>query len=109
MQNLELIIICAVCFFIVYLSMFVTYHVVESDLFDQKQLYVIFALIWFIPVLGPLVILSIIWQDIKCAKKSKVPLLGYMFLASVLSSSNEANGGESRGGSISTSGEDNDL
>jgi len=109
MPDLGLIIVGIACFFIVYLSMFATYHVAKSDLFDRTQLYVIFTLIWLIPIVGPVVILSIIWQDIKCTNRSKIPMLGYLFLASVLSSNSETNGHESSGGSINTSGEGNDF
>jgi hypothetical protein len=89
--------------------MFATYHVAKSDLFDRTQLYVIFTLIWLIPILGPLVILSIIWQDIKCINKSKIPILGYLFLASVLSSNSETNSSESSRGNINSSGESDDF
>lgn len=108
MQNFGLIFVGILCFFVLYLSMFATYHVAKSDLFDRKQLSIICALIWLIPVLGPVIILSIIWPDIKCANKSTIPLLGYIFLASVLSSNSETRSSEGSG-SINTSGEGNDF
>lgn len=109
MEHLGIILTTIICFFVVYASAFATYHVSKSELFDPGQRYVIYAIAWLVPVIGPVFIISTVWSEIKERKKSPIPLLGYIFLAAVLSENettscssdntinNEDTGGEGNG------------
>ena len=103
MEQFAIILIALLCFLVVYAAAFATYHVSQSELFESHQLYAIYAIAWLVPFIGPAIIISIVWPDIRARRKPGIPLLGYLFLASTQSESEDSLRGSETGGNHSGS------
>jgi hypothetical protein len=69
------------------MSLMVSYHTAKSDYFDGKQKVMIIIISWLIPIIGPAFILSILINEKSLVKKPSIPLLHFIFLGSVINSS----------------------
>lgn len=65
---------------VVYSAALVTYHTARSDYFEKKQKIIIIAIAWFIPVIGPAFILTVLNEDKPRVRKPGIPLLDLIFL-----------------------------
>ena len=73
----------------VYFAAFVTYYICLSDMFETNQKAMIICIAWLIPILGPGFIYTVIKDELKLlSKKRGIPLLSYIFLASVFKPQN---------------------
>ena len=98
MESLALALIISICFLAIYTAAFATYYVAQSELFERHQQYAIYAIAWLLPIIGPAIIISIVWPEIRATRKSGIPLIGYLFLAYVISESEETSGNSAGGG-----------
>ncbi len=93
MELIAITLMAFIAILMIYLSSMVTYLTIRSDCFEKKQKSYIVALAWFIPVIGPAIILSVLNQDKPLVKKPGIPLLDFIFLAAVINQNSSAESG----------------
>ena len=99
LETLLTALIVVVAILTLYLSSMVMYHTFRSDYFEKQQKWMICGVAWFLPVIGPAIILTVLNQDKPLVKKPGVPLLDFIFLTAVISQNSHA---ESRGHDVSS-------
>ena len=94
MVTLAYIAVAVFSIVVLYLSAFVTYHIVRSDSYDQKQKFWIVLLSWLVPVIWPTICIRFLSDDASLQKKPGVPLLEFIFLSGILASSSQPSNDE---------------
>lgn len=96
---------------VVYSAGFVTYHVSQSDSLEAFQKRTIYLFVWLVPLIGPAITVAALGDDfVRQNRKSRVPLLGYIFLGAALSPAQDQKAETSHASnSESTGGTDGDF
>lgn len=83
MALLIYILIAVIALLVVYSAALVTYHTARSAYFEKKQKIIIIAIAWFIPLIGPAFILTVLNEDKPRIRKPGIPLFDLIFLSAV--------------------------
>tara|TARA_B110000858_G_scaffold89711_2_gene103759 strand:+ start:25742 stop:26083 length:342 start_codon:yes stop_codon:yes gene_type:complete len=84
MIQLVILLVLTVVLLAIYAAALVTYYTVISEYFETGQKFVIVAIAWFVPILGPVSILYILSKDQLIERKRGIPWLNYLFVADFL-------------------------
>lgn len=94
--------ICVLIFIAVYGAAFVTYHTAQSDYFETNQKYMIIALAWLLPIIGPAIVFRVLSEDKPIKPRPGVPLLDFIFLSAVFTQEHESSVGNNEASDTST-------
>jgi uncharacterized membrane protein YhaH (DUF805 family) len=91
METSVYLLLVVVAVAVIYLALMATYHTILSSSFDTKQKAMIVALVWLVPVIGPLLIISVFITDKSIVTKSDVTFINLIFLSWIFSQNSSTN------------------